>query len=219
MNAASVALVQTAASPPGRGVAAVGDTLNRPELTLPPVEAAMLLALYRQASVILEYGSGGSTLLASDLPGKRIYTVESDRVWIDKLHGWYAGYPPASMPLLWHADIGPTRKWGYPADEATFRLWPGYAQGIWDHPEFLPPDVVLVDGRFRLACLLTVALRTLKPLTVLVDDYIDRPSYHVAEALLGAPAMIGRMAAFNVPPGLIAMDKLRLVVDSHLRPL
>jgi hypothetical protein len=192
---------------------------QRPELTFPEVEAAALTAQYRQATVILEYGSGGSTLMASDMPDKRIYTVESDRTWINKLHAWYVGHPPASMPLLHHADIGPTRKWGYPADDATFRLWPGYAQGIWDHSDFLAPDVVLVDGRFRLACLLTVALRTQKPITVLMDDYIDRPSYHEAETMLGAPQMIGRMARFDLDPGMIPTDRLRLVVDSHLRPL
>jgi len=191
----------------------------RPELTLPADEAAALAATYQGAAVILEYGSGGSTLLAAEMPDKRIYTVESDRLWIDKLHAWFVGNPPASMPLLHHANIGPTRKWGHPTDEATFRLWPAYAQGIWDHRDFLGPDVVLVDGRFRLACLLTVALRTQKLVTVLVDDYIDRPSYHEAEAMLGQPTMIGRMARFDLTPGMIPMDRLRLVIDSHMRPL
>lgn len=191
----------------------------RLELTLPEAEAAALAAAYAGAAIILEYGSGGSTLMASDLPDKRIYTVESDRAFIDRLHDWYAGNPPASMPLLHHAAIGPTRNWGYPADETTFRQWPAYVQGIWDHRDFLPPDVVLIDGRFRLACLLTTALRTTQPVMVLVDDYIDRPSYHEAEAMLGAPRMIGRMAQFDLVPGMIPMNRLRLVIDSHMRPL
>ena len=192
---------------------------QRPELTFPEAEAAALEAAYRQAAVILEYGAGGSTVMASDMPDKRIYTVESDRAWIDRLHAWYVGHPPASMPLLHHADIGPTRKWGYPADDSTFRLWPAYSQAIWDHADFRAPDVVLIDGRFRLACLLTVALRTKGPMIVLVDDYIDRPGYHEAEEMCGPPRMIGRMARFDLKPGLIPMHRLRLVIDSHLRPL
>lgn len=195
------------------------NAVARPELTFPAPEAAALAQEYAQASVILEYGSGGSTLMASDLPDKRIYTVESDRNFIDRLHDWYVGHPPASMPLLHHADIGPTRSWGYPADETTFRLWPAYAQDIWDHRDFLHPDVVLIDGRFRLACLLITALRITRPVTALVDDYIDRPSYHAAETSLGAPRMTGRMARFDLVPGLIPMNRLRLVIDSHLRPL
>lgn len=193
--------------------------LSRPVLTLPEAEAAELSARYHAAEVILEYGSGGSTLLAADIPDKRIYTVENDRAWIDRLHAWFVGHPPASMPLLHHADVGPTRQWGHPVDETAFRLWPAYVQAIWDHPDFLAPDVVLVDGRFRLACLLTAALRTQKPLAVLVDDYIDRPGYHEAEPVLGAPVMIGRMARFDLTPGMIPMTRLRLVIDSHMRPL
>jgi len=193
--------------------------IPRPELTMPDVEAAVLADLYHQADVILEYGSGGSTLLAAELPDKRIYTVESDSDWIGRLQGWFLEHPPASMPMLHHADIGPIRKWGHPKSEAAFRLWPGYVQAIWDHADFLAPDAVLVDGRFRLACLLTVALRTRKPVTVLVDDYIDRAPYHEAEAILGKPELIGRMARFKLIPGMVPMDHLSLVVTSHLRPL
>ncbi len=191
----------------------------RPVLTLPDTEAAELLSQYRQADVILEYGSGGSTVMAAELPNKRIFTVESDLVWTDRLQAWFMGNPPASMPVLHHVDIGPCGEWSHPIDDTTFRLWPSYPQGIWDRDGFTGPDVVLVDGRFRLACLLTAALRTRKAVTVLVDDYIDRPSYHKAEGTLGKPAMIGRMARFDLTPGMIPMDRLQLVIDSHMRPL
>ena len=40
-----------------------------------------------------------------------------------------------------------------------------------------------------------------------------------AEALLGRPVLIGRMARFDLTPGMIPMDRLRLVIDSHMRPL
>ncbi len=186
---------------------------------MPEAEAAVLADLYQRSAVILEYGSGGSTVLAAELPDKRIQTVESDADWIARLQTWFVDHPPASMPLLHHADIGPTRKWGHPTGEAAFRLWPGYVQAIWDHPDFLPPDAVLIDGRFRLACLLTVALRTTKPVTVLVDDYIDRAPYHEAEAILGKPYMTGRMARFDLIPGMVPMDRLSLIVTSHLSPL
>lgn len=190
----------------------------RPKLTLPETEAAALQAAYLAASVILEYGSGGSTLMAAEMPGKRITSVESDAAWLTRLHHWFAQNPPASVPTLHHGNIGPTRRWGYPTTNDAFRRWPAYPQSVWDIPEFAAPDVVLVDGRFRLACLLTVALRTQKPVVVLVDDYIDRPPYHDAEAILGAPQMIGRMARFDLVPGLVPMSRLALVIDSHLRP-
>ena len=53
---------------------------DRPTLTLPEAEAALITAAYDKAEVILEYGSGGSTVLAADL-GKKVVAVESDRDW------------------------------------------------------------------------------------------------------------------------------------------
>ena len=197
----------------------IAAVIERPELTLPPTEAATLHALFAQSAVILEYGMGGSTVMAAEMPGKRVQSVESDPIWLAGIHQWFAENPPVSVPVLHHANIGPTRKWGHPVDETAIRHWPAYAQGIWDRADFTAPDVVFIDGRFRLACLLTVALRTERPLTVLVDDYIDRPSYHEAEPMLGKPEMIGRMARFDLMPGMIPMNRLRLVIDSHMRPL
>jgi len=191
----------------------------RPILTMPPAEAEVLTEVFTRSAAILEYGSGGSTILAAEMPDKRISSVESDGAWIAKMRQWFLENPPVSAPLLHYGNIGPTRSWGYPATNASFRRWPGYAQSIWDHPEFSAPDAVLIDGRFRLACLLTVAQRTQKPVTVLVDDYVDRPPYHEAEPLLGKPVMIGRMARFDLSPGMIPIDRLRLVIESHLRPL
>ena len=197
----------------------MAEIMTRPKLTLPETEAAALHGLYQAARVILEYGPGGSTVMAAEMPGKRITSVESDVAWLSKLQKWFAQVPPASMPVLHHGNIGKTIRWGYPAAKNSFRRWPGYVQSVWDLPDFAAPDVVLVDGRFRLACLLTVALRTVQPVVVLVDDYIDRPPYHDAETILGAPQMIGRMARFDLVPGLVPMSRLTLVIDSHLLPL
>ena len=51
--------------------------ITRPELTLPEAEAALLRETYDRAGVILEYGSGGSTVLAAEQPGKTVPSVES----------------------------------------------------------------------------------------------------------------------------------------------
>jgi hypothetical protein len=49
-------------------------------LTLPADEARLLQDHYARAGVVLEYGSGGSTLLAARL-GKQVFSVESDAAW------------------------------------------------------------------------------------------------------------------------------------------
>lgn len=42
---------------------------------MPPAEAEALRMAYEEAEVILEYGSGGSTVVAAELPGKHVTSV------------------------------------------------------------------------------------------------------------------------------------------------
>lgn len=191
---------------------------TRPVLTLPAEEAAAVTAAYAAAGVILEYGSGGSTVLAAEQPGKVIFSVESDAKWLADMQAWFAMTPPASTLHLHYGDIGPTKAWGHPRDAASFRKWPKYPISVWDLPEFLHPDLVLIDGRFRAACFLTCLFRSTQPMTVLWDDYSDRPIYHQVESLVKPVAMIGRMARFDITPMPMPVDRLAWVIEIYLRP-
>ncbi|MBI1217417.1 MAG: hypothetical protein GC186_02615 [Rhodobacteraceae bacterium] len=190
---------------------------TRPALTMPPAEAEALRAAYAGAGTILEYGSGGSTVLAAEMPGKAIHSVESDADWVAMMRAWFAENPPASQPVLHHADIGPTRDWGHPADDSGFRRWPGYALSVWDRPDFQHPDVVLVDGRFRVACLLVTAFRITRPVTALFDDYAGRRFYHGVEDFLRPSALIGRMARFDLVPQPVPADRLGWIISYFTR--
>lgn len=82
-----------------------------------------------------------------------------------------------------------------------------------------PPDVVLVDGRFRTGCALVTALHTKKPLRLLFDDYAPRRHYHRIETYIGAPRqMIGRMAEFEVVPMALPLERLSDAIGMMLRP-
>ncbi len=173
---------------------------TKPKLTLPPQEAAFLSAAYDEAGVILEYGAGGSTVMASEIPGTQVWSVESDAAFLDNIRRWFEANPPKAEMHLRHGDIGPTGKWGAPAAQGSWRKWHKYPLGVWDDPAFQQPDVVLIDGRFRAACYLAVLFRTAAPVTVYWDDYVERPRYHEVERF-GAPAeIVGRMARFEVEP-------------------
>lgn len=193
------------------------EGVTRPELTLPEAEAAVLRQAYAGAGCILEYGSGGSTVLASELPGKRVVSVESDPDWTQMMRDWFAENPGQSVVEVVHADIGPTRDWGHPQEESQWRRFPGYPLKVWDSG--IAPDVVLVDGRFRVGCALATAFRTQKPVTVLFDDYADRKAYHRVEEFLGTPEMTGRMAHFEVSPMAVPQDRLLRVIELICAPL
>jgi len=190
---------------------------DRPILTMPEIEAEAYTQALRAAEVVLEYGSGGSTVLAAEM-GKTVISVESDAKWLDDLRGWFDRHPPKGHLVLHHADIGPTEKWGMPAGPKAFRRFPGYALEIWDHPQFRHPDLVLIDGRFRIACLLATAFRITRPVTALIDDYGLREAYHGVEAMFKPVALHGRMAEFHLHPTPIPAEQLAWVMGWFLKP-
>jgi len=195
-------------------------TITRPELTMPEAEATRLRTAYETAEVILEYGSGGSTVMAAEMPGKRVFSIESDEEWATMMTEWFDMNPPAQgtkVDVFW-SDIGPTKAWGYPADTDHYLRFARYPLAVWSMKGFRQPDVVLVDGRFRPGCAMAAALNTQKPITVLVDDYKRRKQYHRIEAFLGAPHLHGRMAEFDVTPMTLPADRLLDVIEMMMRP-
>ena len=194
--------------------------ISRPELTLPEAEAARLRAAYEAAGMVLEYGSGGSTVMAAEMPGTRVISVESDRDWAEMMLGWFEANPPAAgsaAEVVW-VDIGPTKEWGHPVKASRHLQFARYPLAVWDMDGFQQPDVVLVDGRFRTGCVMATAFRTTRPVTVLVDDYKRRKAYHRVEEFIGAPRMIGRMAEFEVTPMQPPPERLLEIVEMMTRP-
>lgn len=198
--------------------AAAPQAPARPELTFPPAEAAEVRAAYEGARAILEYGSGGSTVMAAEMPGRRVTAVESDRAWALGMRAWFRENPPAEgseVEILW-SDIGPTKEWGHPADETGWKRWARYPLKVWERG--VDPDVVLVDGRFRVGCALAALFRARRPFRLLFDDYAPRQHYHVAAEYLGRPRMAGRMAVWEVEPKPVPPERLLQIVTLMARP-
>lgn len=171
-----------------------------PKLSLPEAEGAYLQMAYGQAQVILEYGSGGSTVFAAQQAGKLVFSVESDREWALSLQRQFDEADLPSPVVLYHVDIGETGAWGRAKDDSAWRHYYRYPTAIWSEPFFRHPDLVLIDGRFRAACFVNACIRTRKPMTIMFDDYKERNIYHCVEQLQKPDEMIGRMAVFHVQP-------------------
>jgi hypothetical protein len=73
-----------------------------------------------------------------------------------------------------------------------------YFEGIWTGQ--VTPDVVLIDGRFRVSCFLTSILRAQPGTAIIFDDYVSREFYHVVERLISPSYHDGRQAIFKVRP-------------------
>lgn len=173
------------------------------ELLTPHMPEAALAALdsrLRRSEVYLEFGMGGSTVLAARLGVPVIVSVDSSKEWVEKVAEQIGQISYSGKLQALHADIGPTVSWGYPKDTGQIAMWPTYYSRTWllVRKAKLDPDLVLVDGRFRVACFL-ISLINLRPgATILWDDYRDRPEYHGVESLLRPVEMHDHMAEFVV---------------------
>ncbi|WP_198375409.1 hypothetical protein [Neoroseomonas rubea] len=146
----------------------------------------------RGAGHYLEYGLGGSTLRALARGAGRLVAVDSDPAWVDRIRAEPAVAPRIAdgSLVLRHADIGPLRDWGFPADRSASARWAGYVTAGWEpwRGWGAAPDTILVDGRFRVACLLYSALmldfagRAEDAILMLHDRSPDRPHYEAALA-------------------------------------
>jgi hypothetical protein len=162
-----------------------------------------------RASCYLEFGAGGSTFLAARR-GVPFVSVDSDRFFLRAVRKKIRehGLLDEGRQVFHYADIGLTGPWGRPVmfdapSPERSRRFSGYSDppAVCRSGAFVP-DLVLVDGRFRISCALKIArlLKDRRPWTILVDDYTDRPHYHVLERLLRLEGCVGRMAVFRRRP-------------------
>lgn len=170
-------------------------------------ERNMFRSYLGKATHYFEFGSGGSTVSAGREPGlQTIYSVESSTEWINKVS---AEVPKAKML---YADIGPTGPFGYPSDPSTRSKWPAYS-GAWGRRESgVQPDLVLVDGRFRVACILTVLLESegWNP-TVIVHDFWDRPHYHEVLPFFDVVDRVETLAVLKPKQGFDRVEAERML--------
>lgn len=188
--------------------------IEKPQLTLPKEVSLHLEKIYRNSDTILEYGSGGSTILASEMNDKTIFSVENDLNWSNKMKHYISQEKLISPAIIHFVDIGSTGPWARPLTDTNWRDFHKYPLSVWDREDFIDPDVVLIDGRFRVACFITTFIKISKPTIVLFDDYVDREYYHTVERLAKPVKFIGRMAHFELFPKPFPIDELSWIFSS-----
>lgn len=165
----------------------------------------------QQAKYYLEFGSGASTVLAAQA-GVEAICVESDRKYADAVLKKVGSEAPVTII---YSDIGLTEEWGYPVftrpSNAKHDRWRNYTEKAFSQisrsGKF--PDMILVDGRFRVACALASAFHAKKAeanAALYIDDYVGREHYKQVEDFLGTPLIVGRTACFSIGPGRLKQD-------------
>lgn len=163
---------------------------------MPANAAARLASLLADADTYLEYGVGGSTQLASRSGPSTLIGVDSDHRFLAAAG---RAIQQAGRAIIWHPvhiDLGPTTFLGFPKTLCARRDWADYALAPWWFG--LAPDLVLIDGRFRLACALATAAHAQPGTLVFFDDYATRPWYWKAARYLDLVERVGRAAVMRV---------------------
>ena len=147
------------------------------------------------ANTYLEYGCGLSTEFVSKSYSCQVKSVETSAEWVT----WVQGKVGDDAQLI-HVDLGPIQAWGRPLTYQFRKNFIRYFEIGFD--DGFSPDVVLVDGRFRVACFLTTLLFTRSGTRIVFDDYPSRPHFNVVEEVLSPQVINSRQALFVVPDSI-----------------
>ena len=132
-------------------------------------ELIALSYFMKPGNIYFEFGSGGSTNLASYYKVKT-YSVESDVKWHEnlKMNGIRVNYITIDLKV---------KSSGYPGKETTIDDWKRYIQA---YKKEYNANIILIDGRFRVACALDIFPKIKNDTLILIHDY-DRKEYHILE--------------------------------------
>ena len=168
-------------------------------------------SLAKKASIYGEYGCGHSTIWISNNTQIKIISVDSSKIWIEKIKGIVKEQQEIMFQWI---DCGELEEWGRPKTYEKRENFQNYINAIWQYPSF-KPDLILIDGRFRVACLLASLLNSNPGTKIIFDDYFDRPHYHVVEEFIQPIDKCGRQALFIVPSAeldTLLIEKIKLEI-------
>lgn len=127
-----------------------------------------------------EYGSGGSTYQASIRTNiQKIYSVESDRDWHLKLKNIFKN--KNNIHFIYNEMDTKPNTWGNPGPKSNEIQWINYSTHITllDEESKRQIDMVMIDGRFRVACCLKCFSIINNDCLIAFDDFLNRPKYHI----------------------------------------
>ena len=184
---------------PIKNVAQIDAIHFRPEEhiegSLAEIEA--LKARFSLATDYLEFGAGGSTVLACRMGVQTVTSIETNLNFCsDLIHRFsLRSYIDTGRLHLRHAHVGPTGPWGFPTETPADRQIENYVS--WPS-KMKSADLILIDGRFRVAVAADCALSHGADTTIMIHDYFDRPQYRPVEEFLTLRERVDTLAVFSV---------------------
>jgi hypothetical protein len=132
------------------------------------------------STIYFEYGSGGSTYQAYLRQNiKKIYTVESDKTWIEQLKNLIKD--DSKITYIFNEMGTHPNTWGYPSKTCNKSNLISYSECIFNlnTEEIKNIDLIMIDGRFRVACCLKFFDVINDNCYIIFDDFLIRKKYHI----------------------------------------
>ncbi|PWB88799.1 hypothetical protein C5688_18925 [Methylocystis sp. MitZ-2018] len=193
---------QSASKPPSAAVEVKSSNMkSQPNGSLPmdlvmsEPEKSLFLSFLQCAQNYLEFGSGGSTIIASNTVSGHVWSVDSSVEWLEHVRQ-HASFKQEKATLH-HVDIGTVGNWGWPEEKSKAQAFPNYSREVWKLCKDAVVDLFLVDGRFRVACFAEVMKRASANSIIMVHDYTNRPQYHTIERIARRVAVADTLAVFQ----------------------
>jgi len=194
------------------------DTLIIPEVPhMSESEIELLTNLIERASHYFEFGCGGSSKLVAR-KNLTVHGVESDKRWVEQLNNELG-----MSSKVKYVDIGPTKEWGFPVDETYKHRFPLYSESILAQNKAF--DLILVDGRFRVACILNTIKHILtyqrdtSQSLIFVHDFWNRLDYHVVLTFLDMVERIDTAGVFRVKKEIDMLELNGIIKKYTYNPL
>ena len=135
-------------------------------------EIVAFLSFLTNDTVYFETGSGCSSLIAKYYT-KKSYAVEGSKQWYEE------GVKNGLKNNLIFRDLKVDNPiWSYPGNKSNIDDWKKYFQA---YDRRYNADVILIDGRFKIATAMDVFDKIRDDTIVFIHEYQDRPSYFILE--------------------------------------
>lgn len=142
-------------------------------------------------------------------------SIESDKKYSEFVNSEIVKSNLQAKAMVLYSNIGPTKLAGQPIQFlkplCKFK-YKNYIETYFRRDrEVLEPQVVFIDGRFRVLCAIECCKKIKHNFTIILDDYFSRPEYHILEKLIG-PALpfSGDTAKFRINIDQLDLEALCL---------
>lgn len=136
------------------------------------IELIAFLSLLNKETIFFETGSGCSSIIAKYF-AKKTYAVEGCKNFYEY------GINNGLKDILIFKDLKPDNPtWSYPGKNSNLNDWINYFTA---YKKEYNADVILIDGRFKIATAMDIFNKIRKDTIVLIHEYNFRPLYYIIE--------------------------------------